>query len=258
MLAACLVLASVRAGGQTPGELRWAADPEGGAPYVEADPADPARVQGFEVDLAALVARATGRTPRFVTVAYASIDQSVVRGDADLGLNGLEDTPGRRAAMAVTLPYYEFREVLSVRSADAVRLRTLADLSGRRVGTLGGTMAYDILLAAGRQHGFETVSYDDDVHPFTDLLLGRLDAVLLDNVVAERRRRQMPGISIQPDSIATGHYVAVLAPQHRALRDAVNDALLAAMRDGTLERILKTWQVWNDDQPALYLAAARG
>ena len=151
-----------------PRELRWAADPEGGAPYVEADPADPSRVEGFEVDIADLIARALGRTPRFAFVAYASIDQSVARGDADLGLNGLEDTPARRAAMAVTVPYYEFREVLSVRSSDATRLRTLADLAGRRVGTLGGTMAYDILLAAGSQYHIEAISYDDDVHPYTD------------------------------------------------------------------------------------------
>ncbi|MEO8521526.1 MAG: ABC transporter substrate-binding protein/permease, partial [Acidobacteriota bacterium] len=240
------------------GELRWAADPEGGAPYVEADPVDPSRVQGFEVEIAALLARALGRTPRFIAVAYASIDQSVARGDADLGLNGLEDTPGRRAAMAVSLPYYEFREVLSVRTADAPRLRTLADLAGRRVGTLGGTIAYDILLTSGRQYGFEAVSYDDDVHPFTDLVLGRIDAVLLDNVIAERRRRQMPGVSIQPGSVATGHYVAVLAPQQGALRDTVNQALLAAVRDGSLERILKTWGIWTDDQPAFFARLLAG
>src|SRR5688500_9664165 len=59
-------------GAQPPRELRWAADPEGGAPYVEADPADPSRVQGFEVEIADLVARALGRTPRFMLVGYAS------------------------------------------------------------------------------------------------------------------------------------------------------------------------------------------
>src|SRR4029079_1952372 len=87
-----VVLAAVTVSAQ-PRELRWAADPEGGAPYVEADPADPSRVEGFEVDIADLIARSLGRTPRFTFMAYASIDQSVARGDADLGLNGLEDTP---------------------------------------------------------------------------------------------------------------------------------------------------------------------
>jgi polar amino acid transport system substrate-binding protein len=253
-----LALVAVPAAAQAPRELRWAADPEGGAPYVEADPADPSRVQGFEVEIAELVARALGRTPRFMFVAYASIDQSVARGDVELGLNGLEDTPARRAAMAVTIPYYEFREVLSVRDADASRLRTLSDLKGRRVGTLGGTLAYEILLGAGARYGIEAVSYDDDTHPYSDLLLGRVDAVLLDNVIAERRGRQLTGVTIQPETVAIGHYVGVLAPQNTAMRNEVSAALLAAMRDGSLERILRKWRVWNDDQPALYAKLQTG
>jgi polar amino acid transport system substrate-binding protein len=253
-----LVVVAVPARAQPPRELRWAADPEGGAPYVEADPADPSRVQGFEVEIADVVARALGRTPRFMLVTYASIDQSVARGDVELGLNGLEDTPARRGAMAVTIPYYEFREVLSVRAADASRFRTLSDLKGRRVGTLGGTLAYEILLGAGARYGIEAVSYDDDTHPYSDLLLGRVDAVLLDNVIAERRGRQMTGVTIQPETVAIGHYVGVLAPRNTAMRDDVSAALVGAMRDGSLERILRKWRVWNDDQPALYAKLLTG
>ena len=154
---------------QSSRELRWAADPQGGAPYVQADPSDPSRVQGFEVDLAGLLARAVGRTPRFTIVAFESIDQSVARGDADVGLNGLEDTPARRAAMATTIPYYEFREVLTVRTTDADKFRILGDLKGHRVGTLGGALAYDMLVRASARYGLEPVSYDDDVHPYDDL-----------------------------------------------------------------------------------------
>ena len=70
--------------------------------------------------------------------------------------------------MAVTVPYYEFREVLSVRDADRDTFRTLADLAGRRVGTLGGTIAYEILLRAeARARHRRAVSYDDDVHPYS-------------------------------------------------------------------------------------------
>ena len=233
-------------------ELKWAGDPEGGAPFVEADPADPNKVTGFDVEIAELLARGLNRTPRFLFVPYASIDQAIERGTADIGLSGVEDTPARRAAMATTIPYYAFREVLAVRDADAGRLRGLVALGGRRVGTLGGTIAYEILLRAERKYGLQAVSYDDDVHPYSDLLLGRLDAVLLDNVLAERRRRTMPGITVQPDPVAVSHYVGVLAARNASLRDAANEVLRAAMRDGTLERIFRKWNVWNDDQPALY------
>jgi polar amino acid transport system substrate-binding protein len=233
-------------------ELTWAGDPEGGAPFVEADPADPDRLTGFDVEIAGLIARGLGRTPRFLFVPYASIDQAIERGTADIGLSGVEDTAARRAAMATTIPYYAFREVLAVRDADAGRRRNLADLAGRRVGTLGGTIAYEILLRAERKYGLEAVSYDDDVHPYSDLLIGRVDAVLLDNVLAERRQRVMPGITVQPQAIATSHYVGVLAARNASLRDAANEVLRSAMRDGTLERIFRKWNVWNDDQSALY------
>jgi polar amino acid transport system substrate-binding protein len=60
-----------------------------------------------------------------------------------------------------------------------------------------------------------------------------LDAVLLDNVLAERRRKTTPGLTIQPDSVATSHYVGVFAPANAALRDRADHLLKAAMRDGS-------------------------
>ena len=252
------LLTAIAAPSQPLAEFRWAGDPEGGAPFVEANPAKPDELVGFDVEIADLIARRLGRKAAFINITFTSIDQSIERGDADLGLSGIEDTPARRATMATTVPYYKFREVLSVRDADASRFRTLADLRGRRVGTLGGTIAYEILLRAEREHGIHAVSYDDDVHPYSDLVIGRLDAVLLDNVLAERRRRAIPGFTIQPESVAVGHYVGVLAARNTALRDAVNEILRGAMRDGTMERIFRKWGLWNDDQPSLYARVLAG
>jgi len=243
---------------EPPREFRWAGDPEGGAPFVEADPNRPDKLIGFDVEIAELIAKGLGRKAAFINITYTSIDQSIERGDAEIGLSGIEDTPARRAIMAPTVPYYQFKEVLSVRDGDATRFRTLADLRGKRVGTLGGTIAYEILRRAEHDFGLQAVSYDDDVHPYSDLVIGRVDAVVLDHVLAERRQRTIPGFTIQPQSVATGHYVGVLAARNRDLRDSVNEILRGAMRDGTLERIFRKWRVWNDDQPALYQRVLAG
>ena len=61
----------------------------------------------------------------------------------------------------------------------------------------------------------EILSYDDDVHPYSDLDLGRLDAVLLDDVLANRRHRVLPGFTVQPDPAAVGHYVSMLSAKER-------------------------------------------
>jgi len=247
----CVGLAST-AVAQTRPELRWGGDAEGGEPFVYADPADPSRVIGFEVDIARLLADGLGRTPVFQQVAFVSIDASAQRGDFDIGLSGIEDLPSRAAHVSMTVPYYQFRELLTVRQADAVRFRTLADLHGRRVATLGATLAYELLAKAQVQDGIVPVAYEDDVHPYQDLALGRVDAVLLDQTLAERGVRRNPALANQPQAIATGRYVGILAPANTGLRDRVNALLKQAMRDGRLEAIFRRWKLWNDDQPALY------
>ena len=244
-----VVVLTATAHAQTPAPLRWGGDAEGGAPFVEADPVDPAKVAGFDVEIAEHIAARLGRPPQFIQVAFQSHDQSARRGDFDLGLSGIEDIPARRQSLAASIPYYEFREVLTVRESDRERYRSLANLRGRKVATLGGTMAYDLLLETD---GITAVSYDEDVHPYSDLVNGRVDAVVLDHVLAERAMRRNPGLVTHPDALAIGHYIVITAPDHTALRDQVDTILRDAMRDGTLERIFRKWNVWNDDQPALF------
>ncbi|MEP7382311.1 MAG: ABC transporter substrate-binding protein/permease [Gemmatimonadota bacterium] len=228
--------------------LRWGGDAEGGAPFVEADPASPDSMRGFDVEIAGMLAAGLGREQKFVQVAYASIAASVERGDFAVGLSGVEDRPDLRARHSLSLPYFAFREVLAVRPADSARYRQLSDLKGKRVGTLGATMAYDMLLEAQRASGIVAISYDDDVHPYTDLVDGRLDAVLLDHVIAERALRRQGGFQIQPVALAQGFYVAVFSRADSALRDSADTILRARMRDGTLEATFRRWNVWDEQQ----------
>lgn len=245
---ALLVAGGCRSAGShaAPPVLRWGGDAEGGAPFVEADPADPSRVRGFDVEIAGMIAHGLGRQPQFVQVAWSSIEASVERGDFDVGMSGVEDRPELRERHAVSIPYYEFHEVLAVRSADSARFRRLADLRGDRVGTLGATGAYRILTDEGARDGVIPISYDDDVHPYADLVAGRLDAVLLDDIIAQRSLRRTGGFVIQPTPVATGHYVAVFARADSALRDSANAILRARMADGSLRQTFEAWHVWTD------------
>jgi len=256
MVVALVLAVTLATQGTSHRALLWGGDAEGGAPFVEADPRDPSRVRGFDVEVAERIARGLNgdRRAQFLQVQWSNIDQSVERGDFALGLSGVEDTPARRARHAVTLPYFEFREVLAVRPADAGRIHGLADLRGRRVATLGSTIAYDLLMQARDSTGVLPISYDDDVHPYGDLVTGRVDAVLLDHIIAQRalRRRGGSGFVILATPVAVGHYVGVLARADSAVRDSVDAVLREAMRDGSLEQVFRRWSVWDDSQGALF------
>ena len=103
------------------------------------------------------------------------------------------------------------------------------------------------------------VTYEDDVHPYSDLALGRVDAVVLDEVLAERGVRRNAGLVNQHDrSRRRPLRRRARARTHAALRDRINEILREAMRDGRLEAIFRRWDMWNDDQPRLYARVLAG
>src|SRR4029078_3322949 len=114
-------------------------------------------------------------------------------------------------------------------------------LANHKVATLGATMAYQLLLDAQRDQGVIPVSYEDDIHPYSDLVACRIDAVLLDTISADRSLRRTPGFVVQPVPVATGYYVAVFAKSNAALRDSADAILRARMKDGSLEKTFRDW-----------------
>ena len=255
----CGLGGSCHAFGTIPAVLRWAGDAEGGAPYVEADPADPSRVVGFDVEVAELIAQGLGREPRFVEVAFASIDQSIARGDADIGLSGIEDTPARRAGYAVTA------SLLSVpRGAERPRCRRRTiSYAGRSCAAAASARSAArsptrFCSQAERDHGIVAVSYEDDVHPYSDLLIGRLDAVLLDNVLAERRSRTTPGFVTQPSRSPCRTTSAFWRRATRRFAIGSTSILQRGDEGRPARGDLQEVEVWNDDQPSAVCAGARG
>ena len=60
------------------------------------------------------------------------------------------------------------------------------------------------------------------MHPYSDLVLGRVDGVVLDNVLADRAMRRNAGLHTHADALAVGHYIIITAPENTALRDQVD------------------------------------
>ena len=228
------------------GTLRWGGDVQGGEPYVFQDPTDNARLIGFEVELAEALARRLGVRAEFVQNDWTTLIPSLERGDFDMVMNGLEVTPARAGRVAFTAPYYAFTELLVVRR-DAAPVHELADLRGRRVGTLANSLAHDLL---ARTAGIDIVLYEGVEEPYTDLEQGRVDAVVLDNIIAQRyglARDSLQAAGV----VGAGVYAIAVRPDDAALLAALNTALAATMADGELKNILERWGLWDERQTTL-------
>ncbi len=236
------------------GELRWGGDLQGGEPFVFRDAAHPERIVGFEVELADAIARELGVRARFVQADWTQLLASLDRADFDVAMNGLEDMPERRERYLLSRPYFRLGETLVVRKADEARYRSLADLRGKPVGTLGATLAERLI----RQGGCELRRYEGTLEAYLDLEHGRSEGVLMDHVIAERYARGRAALSFVPGDVASGTYVIALRRGEDSLARAIDEALGRIEASGERRRILERWKLWDGRQEGPAPAALVG
>ena len=104
-------------------------------------------------------------------------------------------------------------------------------------------MAYQLLLDAQRDYGVIPVSYDDDIHPYSDLSPDEWMRCCSITSSLTGRCGRTPGFVVQPELVATGHYVAVFSRANAALRDSADAGVIlrARMKDGSLEKTFRNW-----------------
>ena len=87
--------------------------------------------------------------------------------------------------------------------------------------------------------------------------MGRVDAVLLDNIIADRAmRREYRALHAADAGADRALRRRSLAPGNTALRDRINDILLRARcATARWSGSIRKWDVWDDDQPQLYARA---
>jgi len=220
--------------------MNWAGDAEGGAPYQLPDPRNPSKIIGFEVDIAEELAKRMGRTANFVQNQWDGLVPGLERSEYDMVIAGLEITPERLAKINFSTPYYYSTLSLTVRQ-DETRIRKAEDLTGHRVGTLKATLAQRYL---NEMVNVDVPTYDNQLHPYLDLMLGRLDAVVLDTPIAlyyayspQMRNVELTSVKFP---IAIG-----IRKSDTALLAEVNTALESMKADGTLKSIYQQWGMYN-------------
>jgi polar amino acid transport system substrate-binding protein len=235
------------------GELRWAGDAAGGAPYVLRNPRNPDEEIGFEVDLANALAEQLGVKARFVQYEWVNLVPGLQKGEFDIILNGLEMTPERRSQVLFTRPYYVFRQQLVVRH-DEERIKNLDDCRARDgaagfiVGTMNNTAAEKLLRRAG---DIPVKTYDGQVEPYLDLQRRRTDAVLLDWPIALYYASRNPYLKFVDSPPDKSYYGIAVQTGDRELAEELNRALSDLMASGKLRAIYRKWHLWNDRQTEL-------
>ncbi|WP_211467828.1 transporter substrate-binding domain-containing protein, partial [Collimonas silvisoli] len=138
------------------------------------------QLEGFEVDVAKLLAAKLGVTPEFTTTEWSGILAGLGAGKYDVIVNQVGITEERQKAFDFSHPYTLSTAQLIVRKDEKRSFPTLESLKGYKLGLGQGT---NFEQKAKAVPGIDVKTYPGSPEYLADLASGRIDAALNDRLL---------------------------------------------------------------------------
>jgi polar amino acid transport system substrate-binding protein len=199
------------------------------------------KIVGFDIDLAKAAADKMGKKVKFQPIDWSTKEAELSSGRIDLIWNGYTITDERKKKVLFTKPYLKNAQVVVTR-ADS-NLSKLDDLKGKVVGLQSLSSAADALDAAPIKSKIKTVTeFADNVQALTDLKSGRLDAVVIDEIVINYyMTKEQEAFKVLDESLAPEEYGIGVKKGNEELLKNLQKALDDMNEDGTAAQISKKW-----------------
>ncbi|MBY6029581.1 transporter substrate-binding domain-containing protein [Halomonas sp. DP8Y7-1] len=192
---------------------------------------------GFEIELAAAICEQMARECEITPTGWSGIIPSLKSGRIDMIMNSMSITDKRLQVIDFSDPYYYTPGAYV--AARSLELDPPEGLDGLVLGVQSATTNATYARRALRDTGVDIRLYDQAEQVNRDLLSGRLDVILADEIaMVELTERDEAGDfeikATAPHHAAYGEGVGIgLRQQDDALTEAVNTAIEQVNQDGT-------------------------
>ncbi|WP_433922690.1 amino acid ABC transporter substrate-binding protein [Paenibacillus taichungensis] len=201
---------------------------------------DKNEIVGFDIDYARAAAEKMGKEITFQPIDWSSKESELNSGRIDLIWNGYTITDERKDKVLFTKPYLENSQV-AVTLADSP-ITKLDELDGKNVGMQALSSAADALAASPLKDKVNASEFPDNVLALTDLKTKRLDAVIIDEVVARYYMSKEEGtFKLLDESLAPEQYGIGVKKGNEELLNQLQKALDELNADGTAAEISTKW-----------------
>ena len=203
---------------------------------------DDGEFTGFDLDLAAEVARRLGKEIKYQPISWDAKDMELSSGTIDCIWNGFS-TQNREDKYTWTKPYMKNDQVFVVRSDSDIN--SFDDLAGKTVEVQIDSSAEAVLKENTKLSDtfgkLQTVA--DFNTGFMDLEMGGVDALAMNSVVANYQitKRDAEDFKVLDTPLSSEEYAVGFKLGNEALRDEVQKALDEMKDDGTLKTISEKW-----------------
>lgn len=203
---------------------------------------DKGELVGYDIDMAREAAKRMGIEAEFKPIDWSAKEAELKGKRVDALWNGLTITEERKKNVAFTKPYMVNHQIIIVTSSSPAQNK--AALAGKVVGVQDGSSAVDAVAKdkAFSQSLKEVKAFGDNVTALMDLAAGRLDAVVVDEVVGRYYTSKKPGeYRILEENLGSEEYGVGLRMEDTTLLAKLNETLDAMEADGTAKTIYGKW-----------------
>ena len=199
-------------------------------------------IVGFDIDLAKAAAEKMGIEVKFQPIVWTNAIMELNNKNVDVIWNGMTITDERKQKINFSKPYLANRLII-ITQADSP-INTKADLAGKKVAVQAGSSAADAVKAdpeALKSFG-ELVEFGTYTEALMDVSAGRMDAVIIDEVVGRYYIAKEPTrYKVLEDHYGSEQYGIGFRKSDAAFQAELQKAVDALIEDGTAKAISEKW-----------------
>ncbi len=195
-------------------------------------------IVGFDIDLMKAIAEEMDFEVEFRDIAFDSLPSAVKTGNIDIIAAGMTITEEREKALDFTESYYSANQSIIVQEDSEMNISVLYgdhDISVQ-TGTTGDLWVTENLKDQGILTG-DIQRYDTFVLCVSDLVNGNVDAVVLDEPVAERYAEMRP-VKIVGVIVTGENYGLAVNEGNTELLDTLNEGLRRVRESGKMDELV--------------------
>ena len=198
-------------------------------------------IVGFDIDVATEVANRMGVELKLQPIEWSTKEMELNTGSVDCLWNGLSIDDERKQAMDLSEPYMTNRMVLVVLNDS--EYTDQASLAGKTIGVQNGSTAEKILEESDFSKTIgNTIGFKDNVTAFMELETKGIDAIFMDEVVANYAiTSQNKDFKVLEDGLTEEEYAVGFKKGNTALKNEVQKYIDEMKADGTMTQISEKW-----------------
>lgn len=207
---------------------------------------DKGDIVGFDIDLAREATKRMGIELELKSIDWNSKTLLINKGDIDVIWNGFTANEERRKQVNFTDAYLNNKQILVVAGDSTIENKS--GLKDKILGIQLGSASQQALDKdkATKDSLKEVREYSDNVKALLDLKIGRVDAVLVDEVVGKYYASQKLGdYKVLEEHFGEEEYVIGVRKGENEFLEKLNQTLKEIKEDGTEAEISKKW--FNED-----------